>query len=118
MEITEPYKLYLPNDLINTNYDYSILQNYIQVKTNQNCRTQYTSTYCDCFNIYHHDNYVTSEIYECNITQYVNIDRDILTSDTWQSPYLYQSMVSIIPIFLLIYATFRFTILQFRKALR
>lgn len=118
MEITEPYKVYLPSNLINNNYTYSILQNYIQVKTNQNCRTQYTSTYCDCFNIYYNNNYATSDLYECNISQNVNVSRETFTNDFWQSPYLYQSMVSLIPILFLIYITFRFTILQFRKALR
>ena len=43
---------YLPTNLINQNYYYNISNNYIVVRTNNNCYQNYQTTYCDCYNVY------------------------------------------------------------------
>ena len=48
MEVTNNFKMYLPSEYINSNYTYNLDSQYIQIRTNQNCYTQYSTTYCDC----------------------------------------------------------------------
>lgn len=57
---------YLPSNLINSDYKYQLNGDYFKVITNQNCYTQYNSTYCDCFNVYPHLDYIVSEKSSCN----------------------------------------------------
>lgn len=116
MEINEPYLLYIPQDKLNENYNYSIVNDYILVKTNENCHSQYSSTYCDCFAIYPQNGYVSSETYSCNIANNVNVPRGTLTSDAWYSNNLYQALLSLLPIILLFFVAFGVTIRVFRKA--
>lgn len=65
---------YLPYDYINSNYKYQLNNDYFRVITNENCYTQYNSTYCDCFNVYPRLDYLASEKTSCNInvSNYVN----------------------------------------------
>lgn len=58
-------KIYIPNNKINQNYTYKINGDYITIITNQNCYTNYNTTYCDC-NQYNYKNNVMSETYSCS----------------------------------------------------
>lgn len=60
-------KVYIPNDLVNENWKYNFNGDYIIIRTNQNCRTNYNTTYCDCM-AYNYKNNVVSTEYECNYT--------------------------------------------------
>lgn len=60
-------KTYLPTEYINSNYKYRLNSDYFTIITNNNCYTQYSSTYCDCFNIYPKLDYIVSEPTSCNI---------------------------------------------------
>lgn len=76
-------KIYIPNNYINENWKYSFDGDYILIRTNQNCRTSYNTTYCDC-RVYNMKNNVISETYECNYSSdsqrtisYTSISNDI-----------------------------------------
>lgn len=58
-------KIYIPKEAYNENYKYYFNGNYIDVITNQNCYTQYNSTYCDCKKYEYKEN-ILSESYSCN----------------------------------------------------
>lgn len=60
-------KLYIPNDFVNENWKYNFNGDYIIIRTNRNCRTNYNTTYCDCMT-YNYKNNVVSTTYECNYT--------------------------------------------------
>lgn len=57
---------YLPAEYINTNYKYRLQGDYYTIITNRNCYTQYSTTYCDCYNIYPKLDYIVSESTSCN----------------------------------------------------
>lgn len=63
---------YLPSNMINSNYKYTASNDYIRVYTNNNCYTQYNSTYCDCYYIYPKIDYLTSERNSCNVSNLTN----------------------------------------------
>lgn len=65
-------KTYLPSESINSNYKYSITNDYFRIYTNENCYTQYSSTYCDCYYIYPKLDYINSEKTSCNVTNLTN----------------------------------------------
>jgi hypothetical protein len=58
---------YLPSSLINSGYSYVISSDYYQVRTNENCYTQYSNTYCDCLNVYFNNDYLIGGRYTCNV---------------------------------------------------
>lgn len=64
---------YLPTDSINSNYKYTINNDYIRVYTDNNCYTQYNSTYCDCYYIYPKIDYLQSETTSCNVSNVSNV---------------------------------------------
>ena len=67
-------KLYLPTEYINNNFTYYISNEYtISVRTNQNCYTQYSTTYCDCFDIFTNLDYIKSNTYSCSVSSYSHI---------------------------------------------
>lgn len=68
---------YLPSEYININYKYRINGDYYTIITNKNCYTQYSTQYCDCYNIYPKLDYVLSESTSCNSnpTTYINSDK-------------------------------------------
>lgn len=78
---------YLPTDYINSNYSYYISTDYYQVRTNNNCYSQYSSTYCDCYNIYFNNDYLVSDTYFCNINSNVN---GILSSSSFTDDFYYR----------------------------
>lgn len=74
-------KIYIPEDYIKDNWKYTINNDTITIMTNNNCYTQYTSTYCDCrqYNIKYN---VIGDIYQCNTGNTNNIiNVNQLTSD-------------------------------------
>lgn len=63
---------YLPSNYISSNYSYIYNNNYIQVRTNQNCYTNYNTQYCDCYNVYYNYDYVVSDKYSCSLSNNSN----------------------------------------------
>lgn len=109
---------YLPQDMINSNYRYSVNNYYYTIRTNQNCYTQYNTTYCNCYDVYYNNNYLTTDPYSCNYNSSTNINYQNFSSD-WHmrtdAPFiiLYASFYIVLTIFIL------FTLLKcFRKAIR
>lgn len=62
---TNKNKIYIPTTYLNQNYRYTINNNEITIITNQNCYTNYNSTYCDCYRYNEQYNIIT-ESYSCN----------------------------------------------------
>ena len=99
-------KLYLPNDLINQNWKYNFNGDYIIIRTNQNCTTNYNNQYCDC-KAYNMKNNVVSTNYSCNYTSDSNqsIAYTSLSSDINDSMYIRERFIQdkglIIGIFIL-----------------
>lgn len=73
--------LYVPSQFNNSNFRYSLNDYYITVRTNQNCYTQYSTTYCDCYNIYPEQDYSYTYAYACNYNSSYNIDYSLISSD-------------------------------------
>lgn len=97
------YKLYLPSQYINSNYQYFLDNNYILVRTNNNCYTQYNTTYCDCFRVFPNYNYVRSENYSCSSGSYY-ITSNQLSKDIFQLPNVSNIFITyFIIIFILVY---------------
>lgn len=74
---------YLPEEFINQNYRYSITDDYITIRTNNNCYTNYNNTYCDCYNIYPKMDYMKTDAYSCNYNSSTNISYTNYSSDFW-----------------------------------
>ena len=86
-------KIYIPNDYINESYSYYFNGDYINIITNNDCYTQYNSTYCSCYQ-YNRENNVVSESYSCNISSNLpkisneSITNDINYSNSLKTAYL------------------------------
>ena len=76
-------KTYLPSDAINSSYHYSVSNDYYLVRTNNNCYTQYSATYCDCYYIYPKNDYIRSETQSCNYNSGTWVNSSNFTSDYW-----------------------------------
>lgn len=89
MEITnENYVYYLPKLYINSNYNYVISTDYIQVQTNNNCTIVGTTRTCNCFRIYPEYNYITSNTFSCSLnTNSYTVNYSSFSSDIYNSPY-------------------------------
>ena len=74
---------YLPSNLINQNYKYSINNYYYTVRTNNNCYTNYNTTYCDCYDVYFNNDYLTTNAYSCNYNTTTNVDYSNFSSEFW-----------------------------------
>ena len=59
--------VYIPSILVNSNYLYKPIDNYIVVYTNNNCYNNYSQQYCDCYSLYPNYNYVISDVYSCRV---------------------------------------------------
>jgi hypothetical protein len=78
-------KLYLPESIINNNYSYYLNGNNIRIITNNNCYTQYNSTYCDCYDYIYSKDILTESI-SCNTSSNLSkIDKTLITSDKYYS---------------------------------
>lgn len=62
---TDMNKIYIPVDKVNSNFSYRFNGDYIMIITNQNCYTNYTTQYCDCYQ-YNYKNNVMSDTLTCN----------------------------------------------------
>lgn len=74
---------YLPTNFINNNYRYSINNYYYTVRTNKNCYTQYSTTYCDCYDIYFNNNYLSTDSYQCIYNSSTNINVSNFTDNEY-----------------------------------
>lgn len=92
-------KTFLPENFLNESYLYSYNNNYYIVKTNNNCHTQYSTTYCDCFNIYPDNDYLQSDVYSCSLNSNSTISYNNFTSDFWYR----KDLSSILVIFLVLF---------------
>lgn len=74
-------KIYIPKEINFQSNKYTINGDEITVITDDNCYTQYSSTYCDCYRYNERYNIVT-EAYSCNRnpSNYI-IDNSYITSD-------------------------------------
>ena len=74
-------KIYVPTTYNNQNYKYTISGDEITIITNNNCYTNYNTTYCDCYRYNERYNILT-ESYSCNSNpnNYI-IDNDYISSD-------------------------------------
>ena len=94
-------RLYIPTDYLNTNYSYHINGNYIDIITNNNCFTQYNSTYCDCYKL-STLNDVVSDSYSCNIStnnpkiSYDSLSSDIIYSDNIRTTYYSNTLIYLV----------------------
>lgn len=79
---TEYKKIYIPEEYNSENYKYTLSGDEITIITNQNCYTNYNSTYCDCYRYNEKYNIIT-ESYSCNnnpsnyIINYDNISSNV-----------------------------------------
>lgn len=77
-------KTYLPTEDINSNWKYRINDDYYLIITNQNCYTQYNTTYCDCYYRYPKNDYIRSETQSCNWSSTNSwIPSSYFTDDYW-----------------------------------
>lgn len=72
---------YMPRNFISNNYRYTVNNYYYTVRTNQNCYTQYSTTYCDCYDIYYTNSYLTTTAYQCNYNTTTNISVNNFTDN-------------------------------------
>ena len=81
-EYTNNNKIYIPQIYNNQNYKYTI-DNYknITIITNQNCNTNYNTTYCDCYK-YNPELNIISSLQQCNNTPNTGIiNYNMISSD-------------------------------------
>lgn len=76
---------YLPTEYINSNFKYRLQGDYYTIITNHNCYTQYSTTYCDCYNIYPKLDYIISETMTCN-----NNPSSYVTSSSFTDNFYYR----------------------------
>ena len=74
---------YLPQEYINSNYIYTTDGNSYLIRTNQNCYTNYNTTYCDCFYIYPQLDYLKSQVNQCSRSVSYSIPYQTFTSDVY-----------------------------------
>lgn len=79
-------KIYVPNSMVNQNYTYKINGDIITIITNNNCYTNYNTTYCDCRQ-YNYKVDLLTENYSCSTNNnnqtiaYTSITNDINYSE-------------------------------------
>ena len=94
-------KIYIPEQYINQNYKYTLSNDEITIITNQNCYTNYNSTYCDCYR-YNEKYNVITESYSCNnspsnyVLNYNTISSDINDSYRITRDYVNQYTILIL----------------------
>ena len=105
-------KIYIPQNYNNSNYTYILNDDFITIKTNLSCRTQYSSTYCTCYQYNYTNNIITSP-YECSINNstqiipYSSITSDINYSSHIKSQYYSDTLIFLIMLILgLLFALF------------
>lgn len=100
--------IYLPSNLINSNYTYLYSSNkIITIRTNSNCSTQYQTLYCDCYQIDTENHYIQSDKYSCSISSSSNF---LLNSNTFSDEVFYRNDFADILIIFVIMCIFSFYI--------
>ena len=91
---------YLPADYINSNWSYSFNGDYYTIKTNNNCHTQFQTTYCDCYSIFPDNDYLVSNSYSCSNTN----SSLLINADKFTDNYFYRlDFVNIVIIFFIMF---------------
>lgn len=105
-------KIYIPDEMLDSNFSYYYDDNYITIITDNNCYTQYNSTFCDC-NRFILSNNVVTDSYSCNINQnlpklnYNSLSDNINDSLTLNHLYLSNTIVYLLMFILaLFFASF------------
>lgn len=80
---------YLPTELINSKYKYTLSDGVIRVITNNNCYQNYNSTYCDCYDVFLNNDYMVSNVINCN-----NAPTNYVTSVRFTDDYYYRKDIS------------------------
>ena len=93
---------YLPSQYINQNYKYTLSNDIITVRTNNNCFQQYNTTYCDCYDIFPHLDYSSTLAYSCNYNPTNYLADTTFTSDYWYRVDLSSTLVIFFILFLFI----------------
>lgn len=87
-KLEQKTKIYIPEEYVNENYIYTWNNGIINIKTNDNCRTQYNTTYCDCRNYIAEKN-IVGNVYECSRnTSNNDIPITMISTDVNDSNYL------------------------------
>lgn len=97
-------KTYLPQNMINNNYRYTISNDSILVHTNNNCYTQYNTTYCDCYYVYPKLDYLVSNSTTCNYNPTTYVNNDNFTSDYWYRIDLSSILIIFLILFIVIFS--------------
>ena len=87
---TQYNKIYIPIEYNNSNYRYFENGNYIRIVTNNNCYTQYNTTYCDIYDYNIERNLISKTYTGNNNPNLVEIDRQYVTSDINYSTHIRQ----------------------------
>lgn len=96
-------KTYLPKEFINSNYHYKINNDYYTIITNENCHIQYSTTYCNCFNLYPKLDYITSEVSSCSLSSSNNyVSYESFTDDVWYRIDIDKSLIIFCVLFLFV----------------
>ncbi len=96
---------YLPADLINSNFKYTVSNGIIRVITNNNCYQNYNSTLCDCYDVYLNNDYLVSNSFSCNYNP-----SSFLSSNKFTDDFYYRTDFDSILIIFLILSIFIFLI--------
>ena len=96
-------KSYLPSSLINSSYRYTIANDSIVVHTNNNCYNNYSTTYCDCIQVYPKMDYLESETYSCNYNPSSFVSSSRFTNDIWYRIDLSDTLLIFLILFLFIF---------------
>ena len=85
---TNENKIYIPTQYKNQNYTYKINGDYITIITNNNCQTNYNTTYCTCY-YYNYKNNLMSDSYSCSTNNNnPSISYSLISNDINDSIYI------------------------------
>lgn len=87
--------IYIPNELLNQNYKYTLSNDTLTVIKNTNCTQNYNTTYCDCeaYNIKYN---IKAKLSQCNanptnnIVEYSQLTNNVNYSDRLNNLYVKQ----------------------------
>lgn len=87
---TQYNKIYIPQEYNKENYRYFEDGDYIRIITNENCYTQYNTTYCNIYDYNVEKNLISKTYTGNNNPNLVEIDRQYISSDINYSPHIRQ----------------------------
>ena len=105
-------KIYIPEGVTNSRFSYKINGDYVTIITDEDCTTQYTTTYCRCYQ-YNFKNNILSESFTCNVNNnnpsipFAKISNDINDSKYIRDIYIQdKGIIMIVLIIGIIFAIF------------